>query len=299
MSGADADPLGLDGEATAPSTTVVSDGGDQLFVHGLASHLLDRGETVVNSRITAALAAIDSATVDHRSPRPVWRLLLAALLVAAPLLWLLWRGDARQDLQAAVQRAVAFAEQDIDRAYKLRIEVDATTARVGTMTVRGSERFVVAIELERGRFVFGCDGERSWAVPPLPRLPVRVAPGIGRAGETIAGDAPRLPFYSLARFLRDLPNDYELAPATGAGGDALVIAATPRARGNGEPIAVQATIEPSTGAVRELRLTWPMDRPTPSPLSVELELLRDAPLPDSFYRHDDHHAPGRPIVEFR
>ncbi|MFN9707435.1 MAG: hypothetical protein ACK595_21795 [Planctomycetota bacterium] len=267
-----------------------------LFVHGVSSHLLGGGDEVVARRIAAALGVID-AEPARPAHRWQWAVAVAAALLAALLVWALLPGGRAPTLSATVRAARLAAEAPVDRQYQLSITLGSDRRVDGTMTVRGRDRFVVAVGLPPGPFVFGCDGTSSWAVPPLPGLPVRTAEGIGRAREALAGDGVALPFHSLATFLQQLERDFELSAV--ATGELVRLSGDPRQPGGDERFTVAVDIEAATGVVRMLQLDWPGDRPPRAPRSLRLEWLAEPTLAPNFYGHVAHHAADRTVVEFR
>jgi hypothetical protein len=288
--------LDHDGDAIAGGAADVEAAAGALFVHGVSSHLLGEGPAIVARRIDAALAVIDGERAPlARRVRTVAA--VAALLLAALLLWALLPGVGTPLLLATVRAARAAAEAPVDRQYLLQITLGADRRVDGVMTVRGHDHFVVVVELPPGRFVFGCDGSNSWAVPALPGMPVRTSPGIGRARGAPAGEDVPLPFHSLATFLQRIERDFELSAQ--ADGELVRLSGGPLRPAGDERFTVMVDVEAASGAIRRLQLDWPADRLPRAPQSLRLEWFADPLLAVDFYAHAAHHAADRPVVEFR
>jgi hypothetical protein len=294
------DPFGLDGDEVA--TVAATDRhqpralAEQLFVHGVLSHLLADGDRAVERGITGAMA-----TIDRRRRRwPLVAMMALAAAVAAVTLLLWPRGEPRSELLAAAERLASVAAQDVDRSYHITATSADRPQRTGRITLRGSSRFVVSIDGPLNAVTLGFDGSESWLVPPFPRLPVRRSPGIGRARESLAGGEVRLPFVQLAELLSTLTRDHELLPLPAADAAALEFEAIPGLgagrSGAGPTVRVRAQ---ANGVVARLELTWDPVDPVSGMERVVLTLIDEERRSDDFYRHAAHHAAGRAVVEFR
>jgi len=276
---------------------------EQMFVHGLLSHLHEGPGDAMASRLAAALAATDPATpLRGRSRRPsLAAAAVAAAVALALVLWWALQPSSEQVLLADVRRLIAASEEDVDRTYRLRIGKGDERMWEGTLTVRGDRRSLVELPLPGpgpGRLVMGFDGEDSWIVPPRPRAPVRVSPGMRRPGDLGRGDGPGpdLPFFTLTRMLRRLDDGGFTIDRESRASEVVLRARRDTSDGDG-PIRIEAAFDPRTGKARSVRATWPPWRgDSGPPTQVEVLWVSDAPRDDAVYRHQSHHRPGRPVV---
>lgn len=186
------------------------------------------------------------------------------------------------------------AQRPVDRTYSLHLtRAGSAELPIGQLHVRGSERFALELENERGRrLVAGFDGQRAWIVPPMRPLPVLVARDPERLHEWLEGNAVEMPFLSLTRALERLKR-YELELSEE--GEHLRLRGTPPAeRWSLRRPRVELRADRASQRIEEVRLSWPTPEGDDRVLRIAYE--SEQPRDDSLYAHRTHHGPARRVV---
>lgn len=234
---------------------------------------------------------------------------LAALVVMAGLFVRSPEASASAALQRVV-RAIAAG----DREYVVRVldhgpagpvvvPGDSEGRKPGVdgarLWVGGTERFVLERAFGDGTlFVNGCDGVVGWSVPPTGH--VHLSRDTARFRRGIPGEEADIPFIALPENLLRLGRGYDLRldPVLADGTRRLVADRQEKRRSGPERVTILLAAD-GTPLLIDLEGLGadPVGEPTADagPQRVSLELVSRAPLDPSFFAHEHHHAPDRPI----
>lgn len=246
----------------------------------------------------------------RRVAPPARRLWWSGLLTAAAALmiaFLLRSGSPRSQAYAAVDQVVAAAHKPIDRQYRVRVDLAGGHAAESMLYVRGGEKFCLKHPAPLGVLWLGGDRQKSWLVPALPFLPVRVSHDPKLIREFLReGDVALTPqvlqVTSILSRLADRERyELELRPteqihsAPGKPGASLERIHGRRSEASSIwPETVDVWADPQSGQMKRMVMEW---RPDTAIQRITLELAGEEPQPDDWYEHTRHHQPGRTIME--
>ena len=227
--------------------------------------------------------------------------LAASVAVAALAIW--WPGAGNLKASTTLERLIKASSRQRDRTYVIS-DLDPGS-RAGdprqppidgaVLHVRQPGSFVLIRSFPDGRkYVTGSDGDRNWSVPPEGK--VRVSADPLRFRWPLPGHVHGIPFVNPTSDLADLKRDYHLElRGTGADGLSLLRADMKDSAGRG-PRRVDLLFDPESGVIRRMVFDG-LPRARGGPRSVAVELIGQGALQDSFFSHEAHHEPGRPVEE--
>jgi hypothetical protein len=239
-----------------------------------------------------------------RLRRVGWLAGLAAVVVFG-LFTMWWMTPTPLTAAAELDRLIEQSVSSGDRTYVIRTldpvpeEVDDRRPPIdgATLHVRSPDLYVLVRKFHDGRpFFTGCDGERSWSVPPVGAGSVRVSGDPLRFRGPLPGHQHGIPFVNLRSDLVQLREAYTVTPLTpDATGRRGLLAEKKSAEHRG-PRRVELWYDPTSGVIQRMVFTgMPKARGGPDSVAVELEHAHE--LPADFFQHTSHHTPDRRVIE--
>lgn len=261
--------------------------------------LHDRMPSIVKSREVAGKALVKRQSAKNR-----WALAggMVAML-AGCILAIWWPMAGKLNASMALERLIEASDGLGDRAYLITnqdpeyIPADGRMPSIdGAMLyVRAPDMYVLVRRFHDGRtFVTGCDGERSWAVPPDGK--VRVSADPMRFRGPIPGQQHGIPFVDLRSDLVQLRDAYTVRlESIQSNGWQALLAEKKSARQRG-PRQLKLWFAPATGVIHRMVFEG-MPQAQGGPRSVAVELQNQHALLPDFFHHTSHHGPDRNVVE--
>lgn len=248
--------------------------------------------------------------------------LAAAATIAVAASLLVWFSLAGTSVSAAAElkRIIVASLRGQDRTYRITVEepplldhrnspqpvIDGRPPKPpldgATLHVRSGNQFVlIRPTLEGQPFVTGSNGRTSWAVKPDGS--VRVSSDLNRFNRDLPGHEQGMPLIDIADGLDRLraAYDIEVLPVEPADDDSagtseqsrLMVAV--KKRGFRGPRRVEITYFVTSGLIRQMRF---VEMPYgPERLTVQLTLVEERPLDETFFDHTSHHD-ARRTAEF-
>lgn len=145
---------------------------EQRLLHGLLRSLHTADAGAREGRVAAVMALVDREVSPSRAR---WAIVAAAALVLASIGTWLALPDRLPTAEAAMSRAVAELARDVDRRYRLELEMVGANGKEAMRTqfalvTRPGSRFRVEGKIAFGGFQLGeirigCDGQELWVLP--------------------------------------------------------------------------------------------------------------------------------------
>lgn len=268
--------------------------------------LHDRMSSIVRSRevIGRELARDGGESSGRQSRQKRWALAGGMIaILAASVLAIWWSMAGKLSASMALERLIEASGGVGDRAYLITnqdsdyIPVDGRMPSIdGAMLyVRAPDMYVLVRRFHDGRtFVTGCDGERSWAVPPDGK--VRVSADPMRFRGPIPGHQYGIPFIDIRSDLLQLRHGYVVSLLDKKANGWQLLQAEKKSAQHRGPRQLELWFTPSTGVIHRMVFAG-LPQAQGGPRSVAVE-LQDAPiLPREFFQHAAHHPPDRIVVE--
>lgn len=228
--------------------------------------------------------------------------------IAASILVLLmvfsWRPSSRLNASTELDRLIAIEPDSADRSYRItnldpypeKAEVRRPPLDGAMLHVRQPNSYLLERRFADGSlFLTGCDGERSWALPPQGK--VIVSRDLERFRGPLPGHQHGLPFVNLKSDLKQLREAYDLAllPEDQKKGQygLVCIKKSHEYRGARQ---VLLWYDAKTGVIRKMQFEG-LPQARGGPASVAVDLVEQGRKPDRFYQHASHHDSNREVVE--
>lgn len=270
--------------------------GEDRLLHGLLSAWGDLLSQEIEGRISRAMAGVgENATrVSRGRPRWVWAALLTAASIVVGLALL--RSD-QADAAQTLAWLESVASEAIDRRYRFTLEFHKPrplghASVSGDFYVRGSEAALQKMVTDNGfSLTIGRVGGKVWVMGARGPIRVRDALGSDSWGPSTNEQAPLL---SLESVLKKLGSGYRVSLEPSRERDAGRLTAT-RDGGDGRSADhVLIDYDTKTGALIDLQLRWKSEQ---RPKLLRLTLEEELELPPDWYQHENHHVPGREVIE--
>jgi hypothetical protein len=238
------------------------------------------------------------------SRRVGWLVGLAAvLLFGLYALW--WLSPTPMTAAAELDRLIEGSAGSGDRTYVIRT-LDSAPEQFddrrppidgATLHVRSPDRYLLVRKFPDGRpFATGCDGERSWSVPPAGAGAVRVSGDPLRFRGPLPGHQHGIPFVNLRSDLVQLRDSYTVTPLPqDASGRRGLLAEKKSAEHRG-PRRVELRYDPASGVIQRMVFAG-MPKARGGPDALVVELVHAHELPADFFQHTAHHTPDRRVIE--
>lgn len=206
--------------------------------------------------------------------------------------------------EAAVHRARQAADQQVDRHYRVQLDLPALPDLSANLYLRGGDNVALHV---RGPLDFsvwlGSSRSKAWVVPSVgPALVAREIEPIQSRLEQLAG-LP-LPMLKIANVLQALEADYQLhlradqTLSNRPGGPCRHVLALKREGFRPLlPQRVECWVDPETGVVVRLVLSWTQQVEELAVRQIEFNLVDQDAQPDNWYQATAHHETGRPTLE--
>lgn len=261
---------------------------DRVFA-AIGPHAVDIPEDV--DSLQPVSLPISKLPMSHERRSIVWWLpmALAASLLVAATAFVLQPSHSRA--YAAVAKAYDALHDRTIREYEVTIEDSPRGGNLAaTLWVSGGDRFALKHPAPLpGHFWIGSDGQQRWLVPVVG--PVLTSDDAGQPRRWLMQQEAGLPFLQVSTMLGQLQTDYDLEMI-----DDERVHAHLRNAAFALPTDVDIWIDPSTGIVRKLELTWPGGSFKPMPRKVTLQLTSENAVGDEWFKHDSHHDSRRPVM---
>ena len=284
-----------------------------------ALHGFMQAQVAIDSEVEDRIA---TSTIRQTTKSYVSRRAVALLALASTILFVLvlWRGTAPVlAAQAELKKVIAANLLITDRSYT----IDAEANQIGgarqrrrsaedtrppkpplngaKIYVRGKDWFVLERLLPSGdKFITGCDGQSSWAVPP--QGAVRVSSNIQEFNRDVPGHEYSMSLCNLTDALTQLSLAYEInvlpiedveSPLGNEEATRLLVAT--KKDGFRGPRRVEITYASESRLIEQIRfvdMPYGTDR-----LTVRMSLLELQQLSDQFFSHAFHHTADRKVVK--
>ncbi|MEZ6142821.1 MAG: hypothetical protein R3B84_19840 [Zavarzinella sp.] len=267
----------------------------------------------LHDRLHHEIATLATTKWQTTSPRVVYRyrklrqqLVVAGsvVTVAVVAFFFLWSGNSSQvSASTELDRLIEKASDNSDRSYIIRNLDDQPEQPEerrppidgAALYIRPPDQYVLVRNFPDGRrFVTGCDGEKSWAVPP--NGVVRVSGDPLRFRGPLPGNQHGIPFINLRSDLVQLRDAYVVTSlSSDRNGNNALLAIKKLAEFRG-PNRVELWYDNATGVIQRMVFKG-MPKARGGPDSVEVELLNRRELGKDFFQHQAHHDNSRQVVE--
>lgn len=225
--------------------------------------------------------------------------IMSIFLVVMALAW--WGTPAPLSAASELDRLIQSSGKLGDRTYRIRnLDVEAETYHDrrppidgALLHVRQPDCYVLIRRYpDQQLFITGCDGERSWSVPPTGA--VRASWNPLRFRGPVPGHQHGLPFVDLHSDLKQLHEAYHLQVLQAEAGLQGLQAEKKSAEYRG---ARRIEIRYDTaGVIRRMIFDgMPQARGGPNRLLVEWQ--SQEPLTKNFFQHESHHGADRQVIE--
>lgn len=262
-----------------------------------------------------SVSAIETRSVGLQNsvkPLPARRLIFDKIKyaggIAASILVLLmvfsWRPSSRLNASTELDRLIALEPDSSDRSYLItnldsypeKAEQRRPPINGAVLHVRQPNSYVLERRFADGSlFLTGCDGEKSWALPPQGK--VIVSRDLERFRGPLPGHQHGLPFVNLKSDLKQLREAYDVAflpEDQNKGLKGLVgFKKSHEYRGARQ---VLLWYDAKTGVIRKMQFEG-LPQARGGPGSVAVDLVDQGRKPDRFYQHISHHDSNREVVE--
>lgn len=316
------DLLSEDQQAAFAAWLEASPDNRRRFVEAVLLHDRIRGELQALAIPQPTAVRQEDPYLRGRRPRRMRPTgMVVAVLAAAAVLGMLWRGAGDTPATAAVvelERLIAANAESKNRAYRIDVlesvegpaQDDRTAPRRppkpplddASLYAGPQGRFVLMRKTRDGApFITGSDGRTSWAIAP--DGPARVSSDLERFNRDLPGHEHAMPLVDLHEGLARLRAAYDVSAsipwkpldqASSSGGPLRRLSAVKR-RGFRGPRQVDVVYASQTGRIREMRF---FEMPYgPDRLTLVLTLLDELDRGDGFFGHAAHHPPET-AVEF-
>lgn len=242
---------------------------------------------------------------------------IAALILIGLFLIPLVTGTNALAAQEQLVRLIAVSRIASDRSYVITVIESNKKARRSWRTdfesrkkkkqppidgavlhIRGHNQYVLIRRFANGdQFITGCDGSRSWAVPPTGK--VRVSKDLDRFQGALPGNQHAIPFINIQDDLENIREAYDihwLDTETDTQGNltGCLVAEKKSSDFRGAKY-IEIWFDRETGIITEMLLDrLPQGRG--GPRTVLVELTDQSELPNDFFHHTAHHDPERKVV---
>ena len=265
-----------------------------------------------------AQSNVTPATSVASWPQIQWILgSLAALLLIGLFLFPFVSGTNAIAAEEQLERLIAVSKNASDRSYLITAIESRKEGRRSRQTdidlrkkkkqppidgamlhIRGHNQYVLIRRFANGdQFITGCDGSRSWAVPPKGK--VRVSERLNRFQGSLPGNQHDIPFINVQEDLERIREAYDIHwldtetdSRSKSYGCLVAEKKSPEHRGAKD---IEIWFDRETGIITEMLLDrLPQGRG--GPRTVLVELTDQSELPNDFFHHTAHHDPERKVV---
>ena len=312
------DPTGLingylDGVLTADQEVALND-----WVKASQANALQFAEAVAfDTRLAehcrgAAALALHSSDLHGKGKRPsTVRLnrrrltflggLAATIMMMMVAFW--WQPMGRLNAATELDRLIALEPDSTDRTYRItnldpypeQAEERRPPIDGAILYVRQPDKYMLRRTFPDGSvFLTGCDGLRSWAVPPDGA--VRVSGDPQRFRGPLPGHQYGLPFVNLKSDLMQLREAYDLAVLQQDQGGLKGLVGFKKSHDYRGPRQVMLWYEAGSGVIRKMQFDG-MPQARGGPNSVAVDLVEQERKLADFYNHQLHHAENVTVVQ--
>lgn len=288
---------GFDAEDRFEEVTIrSSEEADLLFLDSLLSTHFHPDPIHTDRLIQRSLIAITGQSKRKWLSHAVWK--WSAVAASLLVLLVLDFGHSGNQLSAREYWAASLADAElpIDREYEIYLRGSRMRSepRMGRLYVRGADRIAVVLDArDQGEIRFGWNGSTAWFVPALERLPVLVGSDESRLAEWLQGTSLELPYLKLTTIMEKTQDAYEIE-LDSTDPDEIFLTAKRHSDSSHGADRIKVLADRHSGTILDLRMEWwPKQVGTRGARIIHLRLLREKPLPDSWYKAESHHSPER------